>query len=360
MSAKIIVGSVAVLGVLAGGAIVAARMSGGDELPGDDAKVAGVVNRENLAVDNAPAPIVLDERDVTPSDEGDGARRGPNDRQGFQRDGGQFGGRTGGGMADMIARFDADGDGELNEEERRAAREAFRAEREERRQQWLLEQYDKDGDGVLSEAEQAQVDADREAREADRARREAEMKQRALDAYDADGDGELSREERQTAEQLRRDYMEKQRAEFMTRFDTNGDGEVNGDERMAIRDTMGQLFEEMRFVREFDQDGDNRISAADMPAYMELFWEGDRRADVNRDGNVDEADLADFRQRVLMPPSQDILTAMDAWNNAPPPVDGGGWGGGDRGGDGGGFNGGQRGGRGGGNAGGGQRGGGGN
>ena len=336
MSAKIIVGSVAVLGVLAGGAIIAARMGGGEELPGEDATVASVLNREQLRTEDTPAPIIIDERDVTPVDAGDGTGNGLNNQQGFQRDGGQFGGRQGGGMADMIARFDKDGDGQLNEEERQAAREAFRAEREERRQQWLLEQYDKDGDGVLSEAEQAQADADREAREAERALREAEMKQRALDAYDTDGDGQLSREERQTAEQVRRDYMEKQRAEFMTRFDTNGDGEVNGDERMAIRDTMGQLFEEMRFVREFDQDGDNRISAADMPAYMDMFSEGDRRADVNRDGVVDEADLADFRQRVLTPPSQDIMTAMDAWNNAPPPVDGGG--------DRGGFDGGQRGG----------------
>lgn len=355
MSAKIIVGSVAVLGVLAGGAIIAARMGGGGEILGDEAKVDRVQNNEPIVKDTTPAPtIVIDERDVNPTDDGEGGRGGPNDRRGFQRGGGQFGGSPEDMRAQMLARFDTDGDGELSEEERLAAREAFRAERDERRQQWLLEQYDKDGDGVLSEAEQAQIDADREEREAERERRDAERQQRALEAYDTDGDGQLSREERQAGEQQRREYMEQQREAFMSRFDANGDGEISGDERSGIRETMGQVFEEMRLVREFDQNGDNLITGDDMPGYMELFYEGDRQADMNRDGIVDEADLAAFRQRVLTPPSQDILNALQAFNNAPPAVDGGG----DRG-PGGGFGGGGGGRRGGGgNTGGGQRGGG--
>src|SRR5690606_21535580 len=49
--------------------------------------------------------------------------------------------------ADRIKEFDKDGDGELNEEERTAMREAAQAR--------MLEQYDKDGDGELSDEERA-------------------------------------------------------------------------------------------------------------------------------------------------------------------------------------------------------------
>jgi Ca2+-binding EF-hand superfamily protein len=319
MSAKIIVGSIAGLGLLAGGAIIAARMSADKDLDTLRSTLATAQDQTTPEVEVVieQPTIVLDERDLPTADDADG--RG--DRRGFQRDGGRFGSRESR-MADMLERFDKDGDGELNDEERQAAREAFRAEREARRQAWLLEQYDKDGDGVLNEEEQAQLDADREAREAERAKREAENKQRALEAYDADGDGELSEAEKQEGRQARREYMMGQREAFTARFDTNGDGELTGDERLGIRETMGQVFGEMRFVRSFDSNGDNLVTAADMPAYMDLFYSGSREADVNRDGVVDEADLADFQQRVLTPPNQDILDALSAFQNAPPSVDG--------------------------------------
>jgi Ca2+-binding EF-hand superfamily protein len=321
MSIKIIVGSVAGLGLLAGGAIIAARMGadkGVDNMPATLATAQDQTTPEVEELQIDQPTIILDERDVP---EAETTAGGPGDRRGFQRDGGRFGSRESR-MADMLERFDKDGDGELNDEERQAAREAFRAEREARRQAWLLEQYDKDGDGVLNEEEQAQLDADREAREAERAKREAENKQRALEAYDADGDGELSEAEKQEGRQARREYMMEQREAFTARFDTNGDGELTGDERLGIRETMGQVFGEMRFVRSFDANGDNLVTAADMPAYMDLFYSGSREADVNRDGVVDEADLADFQQRVLTPPSQDILDALAAFQNAPPSVDG--------------------------------------
>lgn len=320
MSVKIIVGSVAGLGLLAGGAIIAARMGANKDMDASVSTLATAQEQtpevEDIVIEQPT--IILDDRDIP---ETDSAAGGPGDRRGFQRDGGQFRNRESR-MADMLERFDKDGDGELNEEERQAAREAFRAEREARRQAWLLEQYDKDGDGVLNEAEQAQLDADREAREAERAKRAAENERRALDAYDADGDGVLSEAEKQEGRQARREYMMEQRQAFTDRFDTNGDGELTGDERQGIRETMGQVFGEMRFVRSFDANGDNLVTAADMPAYMDLFYSGSREADVNRDGVVDEGDLADFQQRVLTPPSQDVLDALAAFQNAPPSVDG--------------------------------------
>ncbi len=83
--------------------------------------------------------------------------------------------------AEMIKKFDKDGDGKLSDEERKAMQEAGKAKREEH-QKAMLAKYDKDGDGKLSDEERAAAKADREA----------EM----LKKFDKDGDGKLSDEER--------------------------------------------------------------------------------------------------------------------------------------------------------------------
>lgn len=65
-------------------------------------------------------------------------------------------GHHGGPRQEIIAKFDADGDGKLNDEERKAAHEAMkerrRAKMQEHRQK-MLEKFDTDGDGTLSEEE---------------------------------------------------------------------------------------------------------------------------------------------------------------------------------------------------------------
>lgn len=88
---------------------------------------------------------------------------------------------------EVIEKFDKDGDGQLNEEERKAAMEERRARMEERRKKMLAE-FDKDGDGKLNEEER------KAAREAMEAKREE-----LLEKYDADKDGRLSPEERKAA-----------------------------------------------------------------------------------------------------------------------------------------------------------------
>jgi Ca2+-binding EF-hand superfamily protein len=79
---------------------------------------------------------------------------------------------------EVVKEFDKDGDGKLNEEERKAARDA--------REKQMLEKYDADKDGKLSDEER------KAAREAMRAEHEKKM----LEKYDKDGDGKLSDEER--------------------------------------------------------------------------------------------------------------------------------------------------------------------
>ena len=88
---------------------------------------------------------------------------------------------------EIIEKFDKDGDGKLNEEERKAAMEARRKRAGQMREK-MLEKFDTNGDGKLDEDERKAM---REAMEAKR--------QEILDKYDADGDGKLSPEERQAA-----------------------------------------------------------------------------------------------------------------------------------------------------------------
>ena len=81
----------------------------------------------------------------------------------------------------ILEKFDKDGDGKLNEDERKAARlageDAMKARKAE-----MLKKFDKDGDGKLSEEEET-------------AMRE-ERKKMMLEKFDKDGDGELNDEEK--------------------------------------------------------------------------------------------------------------------------------------------------------------------
>jgi Ca2+-binding EF-hand superfamily protein len=78
---------------------------------------------------------------------------------------------------EIIEKFDKDGDGKLNEEERAAAR-AVREEMMKNRKKEMLEKFDTNKDGSLDDTEKA-------------AAKEAH-KQMALEKFDKDGDGELS------------------------------------------------------------------------------------------------------------------------------------------------------------------------
>jgi len=86
---------------------------------------------------------------------------------------------------EMIAKFDKDGDGKLNEEETKAAREAA-----------MMKRFDKDGDGKLNDQEKAAADAYKKESEA----RHAEMTKK----FDKDGDGKLNDEETKA---MREDFM---------------------------------------------------------------------------------------------------------------------------------------------------------
>lgn len=67
--------------------------------------------------------------------------------------------------AEMVKKYDKDGDGKLSDEEREAMKKD-RRERMEQRRAEMLKQYDKDGDGKLSDEERKpMIEARKKARE---------------------------------------------------------------------------------------------------------------------------------------------------------------------------------------------------
>lgn len=88
----------------------------------------------------------------------------------------------------------------------------------------ILEKFDKDGDGKLNEEERAAAKA---AREEMMEARKKEM----LEKFDKDGDGKLNEEERAAAQEARKQMM-------LEKFDKDGDGELNDDEKAAMKEAM--------------------------------------------------------------------------------------------------------------------------
>ena len=91
---------------------------------------------------------------------------------------------------EIIKKFDKDGDGKLNDEEKAELRKKM-AERSgggRKLPPFLMKKFDKDGNGELSDEEKA------EARKAMEARRKE-----VIGKFDKDGDGKLNEEERKAA-----------------------------------------------------------------------------------------------------------------------------------------------------------------
>ena len=107
--------------------------------------------------------------------------------------------------ADLLKKFDKDGDGKLNKEEQAALREEFSKNRD---------QGGRPSRGGGDRKPPPQI----------------------LEKFDKDGDGKLSKEEQGAM----REEFAKRRAEAMKKFDKDGDGKLNEEERAALRKEMGQ------------------------------------------------------------------------------------------------------------------------
>lgn len=234
--------------------------------------------------------------------------------------GGQGGGRGGdmfGRMEEMVNKYDLDGDGILSAEERKAMRDAMRAEfmnqmdldgdgeisLEERvaatrdrilnsdRGERMSSRFDADGDGVLSETELAAMDASIMEREQERMARDIER-------YDTDGDGVLSAEERAVQQEQRDSREERRIQEFSAEFDEDGDGNLNEDERVSAFSTMRDRIEIGQFLNRYDTNRDQEIGTTEYETFLSSYEKKEPFADVTRDGEIDAEDIVAFRDFV--------------------------------------------------------------
>lgn len=158
--------------------------------------------------------------------------------------------------AEMLQRYDKNGDGRIDDDERIDAREAMRAARSERQmadgsrplRARMLEQFDKNKDGLLDDEERAAAQkAIRErglGMKAEQARPMARtpggrLRAEALKRFDANGDGQLDESERAEMRKARGDRLA-ENPQIIQRFDKNGDGKLDESERAAARAAMQQ------------------------------------------------------------------------------------------------------------------------
>ena len=149
--------------------------------------------------------------------------------------------------ADLLKRFDKNGDGKLDEDELAEAHEAMLREQMARR----------------TAASSAAPDA-------------AKMRARALAMFDKDGDGRLSDDERAEMQRQLQEFRPAafgsapNRAALLRRFDKDGDGKIDAAEMAELEKTVRPLMElSPDQLRRHDKNGDGKLDDAEWQAVRE-------------------------------------------------------------------------------------------
>ncbi len=175
----------------------------------------------------------------------------------------------------LLRRFDKDGDGQLSAEETAAKDEAVKrwqkrreewAQRREEMKKRILEKYDADGDGELN-------DAERKAFRDDRMKQAEKMRQTWRSIADMDGDGEVTRAERRTTFRKLARYGQS----LSKTMDTDGDGSVSAEEGKAWWSSMKKAH---------DADGDGQLNEAEMDKLIEAHKEKIQQTPAEEDSST--------------------------------------------------------------------------
>lgn len=124
-----------------------------------------------------------------------------------------------------------------------------RASQMEKRHADMLKRFDKNGDGKLDDEEKAAAKEMMKNNADHPGQPGGAMREQLLKRFDKDGDGQLNDEERAEAKKAGEEFMKahggpggagggKMREEIMKRFDKNGDGQLDESERAAAREAM--------------------------------------------------------------------------------------------------------------------------
>ncbi|MDF7807172.1 hypothetical protein P4E94_06970 [Pontiellaceae bacterium B12219] len=167
---------------------------------------------------------------------------------------------------DIIAKYDADGDGQLSDTEKATMQKEMGArtgrkggQRNEQRmsREDMIVKYDVDGDGQLSEAEKETMRREM----GQRGQQQRSPRTEQVDAvvlitkYDTDGSGELSATElevfladqntppesgprNRSKDQESQSRQRMSREEIIAKYDTDSDGKLSDTERSAMREDM--------------------------------------------------------------------------------------------------------------------------
>lgn len=178
---------------------------------------------------------------------------------------------------EMLKKFDKDGDGKLNDDEKANAK-AF-----------MEEHWDKEKKHGKSDKHDKDEKCDKEG-----GPDHAEI----LKRFDKNGDGKLDEDEKTAAKA----FMEKHRGEkgdgggpnpeMLKRFDTNGDGRLDEDEKMAAKAEM-EKHHNGEMLKRFDKNHDGKLDDKERQAMEKMKDEmkkregrkGDRENHDNRRGN---------------------------------------------------------------------------
>ena len=169
---------------------------------------------------------------------------------------------------EMIAKHDANKDGKLTGEERRAAWDDVR-------KQWATKAFDADKNGTLDEEETAAMKKAQAEGKATYDRWRSDW----VKKYDADGDGELSEEESKVARKKVTEEFQKLRDKFTSKWDADNDGKLSEEERTAMRESIRSQAQELK--KEIDADGDGKVSREERRAFFEKLK---KTYDIDEDG----------------------------------------------------------------------------
>lgn len=137
-------------------------------------------------------------------------------------------------MAEKLKEFDANGDGELSEQEKQTLRVAFaqRIRNDPELQGKVLEKYDLNKNEKLDDDEQAAMEGEMKAR----VEGLKKLNEHMLKRFDADGDGKLNEAERAQAEAGRKQFEGRMREAALKHYDADGDGKLSAAEEAKARE----------------------------------------------------------------------------------------------------------------------------
>ncbi|HOD82659.1 MAG: EF hand [Planctomycetes bacterium ADurb.Bin126] len=237
--------------------------------------------------------------------------------------------------AEMIKRHDKDGDGKLNETERRAALEEYRARREQEHRAEAapfgpsepITRYDDikpppdapagregrggesgegRGGGGMFARRPGESDAERQAR-VDRTRER--RREETIRKFDADGDGRIVGSEREALAEQARTNMEAAALQWGLRdFDGDGDGRLDEKELAEAEEYGKKIMNVGQQLRDrmMDRDGDGKISEEERrqageqmrEAGLKLLGQAPRYMDNDGDGKISPEERKEFQTRV--------------------------------------------------------------